>query len=159
MNYTFTARKHIGPNNDGSSVDAPSITDSDLATTDTVFCRGVAGAADDDWFILDCGAPASIGQVQLAGVTFSSPNQGVSCWVTNAPTAAPGDAGTTQLGTNYNAGAATAFASILISGAAITGRYVLVLGLAASGQSMTMGRAVPSPPSPAPPRNLTATIV
>jgi len=147
MIIPFTARKHIGPTPDGSSVDAPNITDTDPNTTDSVFCRGVGGAFDDDWFILDCGASVAIGQVQFANVTFSSPNQGVNCWVTNTPAATPGDAGTAQLGVNWAAGAATTFPLITVSGSPVAGRYMLVLGLAASGQSMTLGGVALSPAS------------
>ena len=156
MIIPFTARKHIGPTPDGSSVDAPNITDADPSTTDSVFCRGVGGAFDDDWFILDCGASVAIGQVQLSNVTFSSANQGVNCWATNMPTATPGDAGTTQLGVNWAAGAGTVFPSITLSGATVIGRYLLVLGLAASGQSMTLGGIFVLSSAP---RNLTVTIV
>ena len=157
MNYPFTARKHIGPNNDGNSVDAPGITDSDQSTIDSVLCRGVGGAFDDDWFILDLGAPVNIGQVQLTNVTFSSPNQGVNCWVTNTVTATPGDANTVQIGANWNAGAGTVFASVTISGATASGRYMLILGLAASGQSMTLGGITVSP-SAIVPQKLTVTV-
>ena len=146
MIIPFTARKHIGPTPDGSSVDAPNITDADPSTTDSVFCRGVGGAFDDDWFILDCGSSVAIGQVQLSNVTFSNTNQGVNCWATNMPTATPGDAGTTQLGINWVAGAGAVFPSVTISGATVTGRYLLVLGLAATGQSMTLGGVLVSPP-------------
>lgn len=156
MAFSFTARKHIGPLNDGSSVDAPNITDIDSATTDILFCRGAGGAQDDDWFILDCGAPSSIGQVQLANVIFSGSNQGVNCWVTNTATAMPGDANTAQMGANWMAGAGTAFPAISITGSALTGRYVLILSQGASGQSMSVGAiTVSRPVIPVP--SLTAT--
>lgn len=156
MNYPFTAQKHVGPNNDGTAAPAPNITDSDPSTTDILFCRGIGGAQDDDWFILDTGQERSIGQVTLANVTFSASQQGLSVWVTDTATAEPTGPGTTQLGVSFLAGAATAFSTVTITGTALTGRYVLVLSLGASGQSMTAGGITLSPPAiPVP--TLTAT--
>ena len=146
MTIPFTAQRHTGPNNDGSAVPSAALNDSDPATTDILFCRGAGGAQDDDWFILDTGGESNVGSVTLTNVTFSNPQQGISVWLTDTQTAEPTGPGTTQLGATFLSAGTTFFPSVTITGSALTGRYVLVLSLGASGQSMTLGGVTLSPP-------------